>query len=141
MRLLELYAFKQVGKAYIWGGDDPMKGFDCSGLVIEVLKSCGMLPHKFDTTAQGLYDRFLPIGISSEKTLGSLIFYGKSVKKITHVTLGLDSFRMLEAGGGGSKVLTVADAIKHNAFSRIRPIASRSDLVAVILPKYEHLIK
>lgn len=141
MKLLEFYALKQVGKPYIWGGDDPMKGFDCSGLVIEILKSCGMLPNKFDTTAQGLYDLFLPLGISSERALGSLIFYGRGTEMIKHVAFGLDNFRMLEAGGGGSKVLTVADAIKYNAFSRIRPIANRSDLVAVIMPKYEHLFK
>jgi len=28
---------------YLWGGDDPLAGFDCSGFVIEILKSVGIL--------------------------------------------------------------------------------------------------
>ena len=36
-------AWKYIGKFYKWGGDDP-SGFDCSGFVIEILKSVGILP-------------------------------------------------------------------------------------------------
>ena len=32
------YAMAFIGTPYVWGGDDPMGGFDCSGFCIEVLK-------------------------------------------------------------------------------------------------------
>ena len=45
----------------------------------------------------------------------------------------VDEFlEMIEAGGGGSRVTDLENAIKYNAFVRVRPIARRSDLVAVI---------
>ena len=39
-----IVAFSLLHKPYIWGGDNPAKGVDCSGLVIEILKSMGKLP-------------------------------------------------------------------------------------------------
>ncbi|SMF14993.1 C40 family peptidase [Desulfovibrio gilichinskyi] len=33
----------QIGKPYKWGGDSPLKGFDCSGLVWWVYKKHGIL--------------------------------------------------------------------------------------------------
>ena len=35
-------ALAYLGTPYVWGGDDP-SGFDCSGFVIECLKSAGLL--------------------------------------------------------------------------------------------------
>ncbi len=139
MRLLKQYALSFLGKPYHWGGNDPNEGFDCSGLVIEILQSCGMLPHRYDATAQMLYDRFrddeIKLGVQMPK-LGDLVFFGRSKNHITHVGFMLDSKRMLEAGGGGSNIKSLEDAIKHDAFIRIRPIDVRSDLVAVVKPRY-----
>lgn len=135
MRLLELYALSQLGTLYRWGGDDP-SGWDCSGLVIEILQSTGLLPPYYDTTSQGLYDKFSADGVINAKGLGCLVFFGRSVKAIKHVGFMLDNRRMLEAGGGGSKIKTPEDAIKHNAFVRIRPITWRKDMVATVKPHY-----
>lgn len=138
VELLKQYAISLVGTPYRWGGDDPLAGFDCSGLVIELLQSKGLLPHGYDNTAQGLYNHFTKEGMSlgSFPGLGSLVFYGKSTEKITHIGFMLDNYRMLEAGGGRSTTTTVEDAIRHNAFVRIRPINFRADLVAIVSPKY-----
>ncbi len=42
---------------YLFGGDDP-KGIDCSGLVLEGLKSIGMAQRDTDMMADSLYQMF-----------------------------------------------------------------------------------
>jgi len=135
MKILKTYAESMLGTFYSWGGDDP-SGFDCSGMVIELLKSCGFFHSRFDTTAQGLYIDFRAKAVINQVSFGSLAFFGRYAERITHVGFMLDAARMLEAGGGGKHVRTREDAIKHNAFIRIRPINTRKDLVAIIKPRY-----
>lgn len=139
MRILYDYAMSFVGQPYRWGGDDPIHGYDCSGLVQEILESCGVDP-KGDQTAQGLYDYFEKRGHWNRIMLGALAFFGKDAKHITHVGFCLDPYRMIEAGGGGSKTKTREDAAKSNAYVRVRPLDSRKDLVAIIRPSY-HTIR
>jgi len=125
------YAWSMIGKPYIWGGDDPLKGFDCSGFVIEILKGAGLLPEQGDWTAQGLYNLFN----SDYQTLvtgGALVFYGKSNKKIKHVMFCIDHECCIGATGGGSKTETIKDAIDQNAFIKIRPIDYRKDVIGFI---------
>jgi cell wall-associated NlpC family hydrolase len=137
LALLKAYALQFVGLPYRWGGDDPMDGFDCSGLVQEVLQAAGIDPPG-DQTAHGLYTYFKTMGLRSGRELGALAFYG-SREKITHVGFCLDSRSMLEAGGGGSKTTSLEGAAKQNAYIRIRPIEGRKDLVTCIVPDYFRL--
>lgn len=138
-QLIKEYALKFVGLPYLWGGDDPIKGFDCSGLVQEILEAAGIDPVG-DQTAQGLYDYFVRLPDSSNiKTCGALAFYGKNVKEISHVALLVDDFTIIEAGGGGSRTQNLNDASNQNAFIRLRPVHKRKDLVAVVYPKYPSL--
>lgn len=129
-------AWRLVGKPYIWGGDNPVLGFDCSGLIIELLTTVGMWPPKKDTTAQGLYYHFEQFGQIGKKEFGSLVFYGKDLNLITHVAMIIEPGFILEAGSGGSKTKTVQDAIDQDAFVRVRPLENRKDIVAIILPNY-----
>lgn len=135
MNILLNYAMKLVGTPYRWGGDDPIHGFDCSGLVQELLASVGMDPPG-DQTAQSLFDHFDKTAEHNRFGMGSLVFYGASVTKINHVAMMLDPYRVIEAGGGGSKTLTLQNAADQNAFVRIRHINHRKDRVAVLKPKY-----
>lgn len=131
------YAKSFLGLPYIWGGDDPIKGFDCSGLIQEILESVGIDPPG-DQTAHQLYEHFKKVGTICPPEKGALVFFG-SMDKVTHIALCLDELHMLEAGGGGSKCLTRDDAAIQNAFVRIRPIARRKDKVCFIMPKYSFL--
>lgn len=136
---LRQYAMRLVGVPYKFGGANPISGFDCSGLVLELYKSMGIVPRGYDATAQGIYNLFETNSIQNAYGIGSLVFYGDSVNKITHVAMLLDKnqpWRVIEAGSGTAKTLTKDDADNSNAFVRIRPINYRSDKVAVLRPNY-----
>lgn len=136
MQILKDYAFSLLGLPYTWGGDDTIDGFDCSGLVIELLQSCDLFPHGKDTTAQGLYNKFRYESEVNKRDFGSLVFFGKNINEISHVGFMIDNFRMIEAGGGNSQTKNRDMAKKQNAFVRIRPINIRSDLVSILHPYY-----
>ena len=132
---LILYAMAYVGKPYRWGGDDPLAGLDCSGFVLELLKSVGVVVGKYDASSQQIYNDFK--SLEKEKAdFGCLLFFGKSKTEISHITFALNDRLMIEAGGGDSTTTTLDQAIKQNAFVKVRPIASRNNLVAVVEPKY-----
>lgn len=124
------YLTLMVGTPYIWGGNNPLKGFDCSGLICEGLRSVGAI--KADLGSQELFNHFKSKGARSQLARGSLLFFGQSQNNITHVAIALDEKVMLEAGGGDRNCLTINDAILKNAFVRFRPISNRSDLVATL---------
>lgn len=126
IELILKVAWGFLGRPYIWGGDDPMAGFDCSGFVIECLKSVGKLPRSGDWTAASLYTFF---EIEEEPGSGCLVFWGDSLgNRIIHVELCIDKERSIGASGGGSKTLTVEDAIKQNAYIKVRPFKSRAHI-------------
>lgn len=132
--LFSMICLTFLGLPYKWGGDDTIKGFDCSGLVQELLATIGLDP-KGDQTAQALYDYFKNRSNEGPRDLGTLVFYGRSTSKISHIALMLDDQTIIEAGGGGSRTNTLEDAANQNATIRIRPFNHRSDIVAVLNPR------
>ncbi len=120
------YARSFAGRWYVWGGDDPA-GFDCSGFVIECLKAVGKLPRQGDWTAHQLAHKFI---VTANPVPADLVFWHakKDKKKIIHVEIMVSHTLALGASGGGSKTLTVADAMRHNAFIKMRPVNSRANI-------------
>lgn len=135
------YLERFIGLPYVYGGSGP-DGYDCSGLLVEGLRSVGLIPFNMDLSATGLYMRYLNPEYgkklkSAER--GAFVFFaGKTNGKMGHVALCLDSETMLEAGGGDSRTITVEKAIerKTSAFVRQRPIAMRTDCCAYLMPLY-----
>ena len=121
-----------VGLPYIWGGDDAIAGFDCSGFVQEPLKSTGKLPRKGDRNAEGIYLYYKNLGKEVQSPrMGCLIFYAKN-NKINHVEIYWKRGLTIGASGGGSATLTREDAIKHNAYIKVRPM--RKNVFAIVDP-------
>lgn len=140
MRISDL-AMKFYGLPYRWGGSSFLEGFDCSGLVMEILKSIGVMAHGNDVNAQGLYNWVTVSGENGRVGEGALCFYGKTLKQIIHVTIMLDDRLMIEAGGGDSTVINLDVAKQKGAVVRIRPYNYRKDFLEVWMPKYPPSIR
>ena len=78
------WALSQIGTPYVWGGETPGVGFDCSGLVQAAYAVAGVaLPR----VAQDQYDRTPKLGRSAVLTPGDLVFFGGGPGSIDHVGL------------------------------------------------------
>jgi cell wall-associated NlpC family hydrolase len=131
-KMVQRIAMSYLGTFYIWGGDDP-SGFDCSGLAIECLKSVGVLPREGDWTAQDLSAMFPRVDPPQG---GDLVFWTslQGSSHVVHVEICLSEELSIGASGGGSKTKTIKDAIKQNAFIKIRPIHSRKNVWGYVNP-------
>jgi len=128
------YAKQFIGTWYKWGGDDP-SGFDCSGLAVECLKAVGELPRRFDSTAAGLQSKYRLKTVNTLKPrAGCLVFWQNVAGKIIHVEISIGQGLCIGASGGGSKTVNEAEAIKSNAFVKIRPISSRANVHSIVDP-------
>jgi len=134
--VIERYVFSLMGKPYLYGKEGP-SGYDCSGLVKEILKASGLsFPH--DMTAQQIFEylKGLPGTEWNQKKFGAIAFFGNSTGSITHTGFMLNAVQMLEAGGGNSLTRTKEDADLRGAQVRIRALATRKDLVLTLRPAY-----
>lgn len=123
------YIMRYTGNWYKWGGNGPV--FDCSGLAMEYLKAIGAMPRKSDHTAQNMF-HVLRIPCNAER--GSLVFYGRGAYSIDHVEICLNESFTVGASGGGRSTNTVADAIRDNAFIKVRPININRGIVGYRKP-------
>lgn len=130
------YAWHLAAIPYRFGGANPMIGFDCSGMCVELLQASGYIPRHTDYSAQGLYELCTKKGIINKREIGSLSFYGKSVSEVDHVAFHLSRFYVLEAGSGDHTTKTLERAIEQNAFVRVSPYLYRKDYLGSILPNY-----
>lgn len=111
-----------LGKPYVWGGESEAEGgYDCSGFVFSVLNKCGMKVPR--TTAQGYSS--LGKKVSNIQS-ADLLYFGKSVNRITHIAIAINSTQMIESRGNSKNTKTN----KGKGVS-ITNISHRNDLVLV----------
>jgi cell wall-associated NlpC family hydrolase len=78
------WALSQIGTPYMWGGETPGVGFDCSGLVQAAYKVAGIaLPR----VAQDQYDTTTKLAPGAPLAPGDLVFFGSGTSAIDHVGL------------------------------------------------------
>ena len=125
------YAWVWIGTPYKYGGDD-FSSFDCSGFIHEFLQSVGLEKHGFDSRACDLFERFKENEVARGYA-GCLVFWFTSTLA-THVMLMIDDMLCMGAAGGGSSTLTETDAIKQNAYIKIRPVNYRGQGYVIVDP-------
>lgn len=126
------YARRFIGAPYIIGGNGPY--FDCSGLVCEVLKACGVLGPKEDLDCDALWNRFK--SLECAPSVGAIAFFGKNLHDVTHVAFVSTDRWMVEAGGGDRSTTSVEKALTRGAMVRERLVGTRSDLLTFAMPPY-----
>jgi cell wall-associated NlpC family hydrolase len=81
------WALAQVGTPYVWGGETPGVGFDCSGLVQAAYEAAGItLPR----TAQAQYDATTKLAPDEPLEPGDLVFFGGEPSNVEHVGIFVD---------------------------------------------------
>ncbi len=94
-----LYAFQQLGKPYIWGGNGPV-GYDCSGLVLASWSHADGI-----SFARVANDQYHTAGVAVPMTAlraGDLVFWGSSQTDWTtvyHTAMYIGGNRIVEATG------------------------------------------
>lgn len=139
MTLIE-YALTFLHQPYRWGGSNPLTGFDCSGLVLELFKAYGISPFA-DGSAQDLYAYCRANGMVSGVGAAALCFYGKGPTSISHVAFMINNVQVIEAGSGDSTTTSLDRAKEQGACVRLRPYNHRKDLVEIIKPNYPKWIE
>jgi cell wall-associated NlpC family hydrolase len=78
------WALSRIGTPYVWGGETPGVGFDCSGLVQAAYAVAGVaLPR----VAQDQYDATPKLTAGAALAPGDLVFFGGGPDSIDHVGL------------------------------------------------------
>lgn len=99
------YALQFVGGRYVWGGNDPHTGADCSGFVRYVLKNVAGVNLPRTSREQAKTGRAIT---SSEMKPGDLIFYANSRGTINHVAMYIGNGQIVHAASrrSGIKIST-----------------------------------
>lgn len=108
-------AKKYLGVPYVWGGEDPQKGLDCSGLVQLVFKNLG---HDLPRLAGPQVLAGTPVASLSEAKPGDLLGFGSPMH---HVGIYLGDNMMLNAPRPGKNVRIEAVYEKPTHIGRIIP--------------------
>jgi cell wall-associated NlpC family hydrolase len=95
------WALAQVGTPYIWGGETPGVGFDCSGLVQAAYMVAGVhLPR----VAQAQFESGPALAPGTALQPGDLVFFGRGPTGVSHVGLVVVPGLMVDAPHSGATV-------------------------------------
>lgn len=117
---LVAYATNLIGTPYVWGGNTPEQGLDCSGLLYYIQKKAGSDVR--DMTASGYSTIGKKIDIGQQRP-GDFLFFGSP---ITHCAIYIGYGKMIESRGGRKNT-------KENPGTGvvISPVTRRHDLVCI----------
>ncbi len=119
LRQLTATARRYVGVPYVWGGTDP-RGFDCSGFVWYVMRSCGIqIPRSCEEQMQS------GVIIPKEQLRpGDVVLFTGTTGTwgvVSHVGLYLGGGKLIHAGSRGITVVDLeSDYFVHHYFGARR---------------------
>jgi cell wall-associated NlpC family hydrolase len=83
-----------LGVKYVWGGNTPQSGLDCSGLLYYIQKKAGSEVGDMTASGYSKLGKNIPIG---EQKVGDFLFFGFPV---THCAIFIGNDYMIESRGG-----------------------------------------
>lgn len=117
---LVAYATNLIGTPYVWGGNTPAQGLDCSGLLYYIQKKAGSDVR--DMTASGYSKLGKKIEIGQKKP-GDFLFFGSPV---THCAIYVGNGYMIESRGGRK------NTAENPGMGVVKsPVSRRSDLSCI----------
>lgn len=117
---LVAYATNLIGTPYVWGGNTPAQGLDCSGLLYYIQKKAGSDVR--DMSASGYSELGKKIGIGQKKP-GDFLFFGRPV---THCAIYVGNEYMIESRGGRK------NTAENPGMGVVKsPVSRRSDLSCI----------
>lgn len=117
---LVAYATNLIGTPYVWGGNTPAQGLDCSGLLYYIQKKAGSDVR--DMSASGYSELGKKIGIGQKKP-GDFLFFGRPV---THCAIYVGNGYMIESRGGRK------NTAENPGMGVVKsPVSRRSDLSCI----------
>lgn len=117
---LVTYATNLIGTPYVWGGNTPAHGLDCSGLLYWIQRTAGS--EVADMTASGYSMIGKKIDIGQEKP-GDFLFFGRPV---THCAIYVGNGYMIESRGGRK------NTAENPGMGVVKsPVSRRSDLSCI----------
>lgn len=139
------YIQRWIGVPYRYGGDD-FSGFDCSGIIHEVLQAFGLEHRGFDCTAHDLFMSLKDNIVVGMPRMGDLVFwldldgdYATHVEMIVEITA--NHIFTCGASGGGQKTgyqkpedEARRDAIRDNAYIKRNEIDYRGKNYKIASP-------
>ena len=91
---LVAYATNLIGTPYVWGGNTPAQGLDCSGLLYYIQKKAGSEVEDMSASGYSMIGKNIDIG---QKKPGDFLFFGRPV---THCAIYVGNGYMIESRGG-----------------------------------------
>ena len=98
---ISLAAVSLIGTPYQWGGNTPQSGFDCSGLVVYVLKNIRQKNLPRTTEEIGKYGQSLALNSPAP---GDLVFFNTLGQSHSHVGIYVGAGRFVHAPTTGGTV-------------------------------------
>jgi len=109
---------------YIWGGNSPFIGFDCSGYIVYLYQAIGILPLNGDWTAAALGETFGNMETLAPQA-GGIVTYKNDRGHVSHIMLILNPELCIGAAGGGRWATTPDISKSRHAYVKILPIDYR----------------